>query len=356
MNNESLNKTMNLLFIVLAVDIAITALVGLNAFITIHALHEIQSGTRTIDQVLINRDEFWGNFAKLTILSTVGVGFALVIWQNACYSYAKKSIGAVDFKNEKWTAAGWIIPFLNLFKPYQIISEIYKAGALWYVNADDWKKENGSWLLLMWWIFWLMTHLIMLTAANAMIAKSNLDNLAIPQLIGIYDIRLWICIISISVSVTWFVIANFLTQRLFERNTVRFSYIDNQSGTEVDNLDALKKPILTRISGEDALTGIVLFIILSFGFGIATTYHEFDAIHRTLAVKNFDYSSLGNFEFMWQFFTTPKVWGIALVKGTLCAFAGALIALLMKLIFKNSSELWVWSWIITAYLVFTQIN
>lgn len=191
---------------------------------------------------------------------------------------------------------------------------------------------------------------------KGMIAGSNLHNFTIPQLIGIYDIQLYICIISISVAVSWFAIANFLTQRLIERNAYGFPNSDNQSDIRVVGLAALKKPLLISIFREDELPVILLLIISSYALGVATTYHDFDVIHKNLAVKSFDYSSLGNFQFIWQFFTTPKVWAIALAKGTLCAFAGALVALLVKLIFQKSSDnVWINGWIVAAFLVFYKL-
>lgn len=238
MNDKDLKGSRKLFFIALGVDIAVTTLVAASAFWAIGALKDVQAGRHAVTQSFIGTLEFWENFSKLTIVTLIGVGLALVKWLNACYRYAKDSIGANGFKNEGWTAMGWIIPIFNLFKPYQILNEIYKAGAPRYQTADDWKKESGSGLLLTWWIFWAVTHFIMWIVSKELVKKSFRDDLTLPQIIGMYDIQAWVCVISLVVAVLWFAVASHLTQRLIARGTlkpvdpqvIKEPHVDTRSG------------------------------------------------------------------------------------------------------------------------------
>jgi hypothetical protein len=43
------------------------------------------------------------------------------------------------------------IPFLNLVKPYQAMTEIWKVSK----NPSRWQNEKGSPLIIWWWILWL---------------------------------------------------------------------------------------------------------------------------------------------------------------------------------------------------------
>jgi len=219
MNQEQLEKAKKLFFILLSVDIVINAIAGFNCFSTVEILKNVQAGTRSLDQALINSVDFWDKFSMLTMLTLIGVGLGLVKWLNSCYHFAKESIGATGFKNEKWTVAGWIIPVFNLFKPYQVINEIYKAGSSNYSKADDWKKENGSWLLLTWWIFWAVTHFFMWIFGKEILKKSLRGDLTLSQAIGIYEIQAWLFVFSIIVAALWFIVAGKLTQRFFNRST-----------------------------------------------------------------------------------------------------------------------------------------
>lgn len=217
MHAENLVGSKRLFFIALWVDIAVTAAIAVSALWAIGALKEIQSGAVTYSQSLGDRLQFWENFAKLAFLTWIVVGLTLVKWLKSCYRYAKEADFATGFKYEGWTVGAWIIPFANIFIPFQIISEIYKAGAPGYHEKDGWKQESGSGILLTWWIFWLLAHLIMTVAGKQAMQNSSLGELTMPQVIGIYDIQAWVCAISILVAVLWFFVANHLTGRLLGR-------------------------------------------------------------------------------------------------------------------------------------------
>jgi hypothetical protein len=158
MNQEKLESAKSLFFIALGIDIAVTALVVASDLWGEGILKDMAGGTSIPDQSTLSTMAFWDSFGNVMILTVIGVGLGLVNWLNTCYSFAKEFIGATGFKNERWTAAGWIIPVFNWFKPYQVLNEIFKAGSPTYVTPDDWKKDSGSGLLMTWWVFYAVTH------------------------------------------------------------------------------------------------------------------------------------------------------------------------------------------------------
>jgi hypothetical protein len=94
MNKEKLESAKNLFFIALGIDIAVTTLVVISDFWGVGVLKDISAGKITADQSMLGTLEFWDSFAKLMLLTMLGVGLGLVKWLNACYSFAKESIGA----------------------------------------------------------------------------------------------------------------------------------------------------------------------------------------------------------------------------------------------------------------------
>ena len=220
MNKEKLESAKNLFFIALGIDIAVTALVVISDVWGTGVLKDIGAGRTTADQSTISTFEFWDSFSKLTFLTILGVGLALVKWLNTCYNYAKETIGASGFKNERWTAGGWIIPIFNLFKPYQVINEIYKAGSSTYSGPADWKKEGGSGLLLIWWIFWAVTHFIGLTVGKQMFKNAMRDDLTLQQSISAIEFHALFCVVFLIISGLWFLVAGNLTRRLLARQRV----------------------------------------------------------------------------------------------------------------------------------------
>lgn len=212
--NEVLENAKRLFFILLVIDIAITLLVGVNSISTIGMLSDVKSGVKVVDEQLLSSLASRDNFSKLLILSMSGVGIGLVKWLNVCYGFAKESLGATGFKNERWTTTGWLIPFFNLVKPYQIVNEIYKAGSPVYTAPDGWQKESSSGILLTWWVFWALTHLI-----GASVSKQLLkhDTFSLRQAIDSTELQVAICVVSVVVAGMWFVVSNHLTQRLLIR-------------------------------------------------------------------------------------------------------------------------------------------
>lgn len=220
MNSKQLEGARKLFSMLLWADIALTVVIGLNAFSTVSILKDIQSGARNVDQSLLSSIEFWEGFSKLVFLTMIGVGIGLVKWLNACYGYAKQTIGATGFKNEGWTIAGWIIPIFNLFKPYQVINEIYKAGGNSYVASDDWKKESGSGVLLTWWAFWAVTHFIIWIMTKELLRSTMRNDITIGQAVGLTEMQAWACVFSIVIAGLWFWVSALLTQRLLNRPVI----------------------------------------------------------------------------------------------------------------------------------------
>lgn len=223
MNEKNLLRSNKLFFISLGVDTAVTALVAISAFWTLGTLRDIQAGTLEVSDSLLSTLEFWENFSKLTIVTTFGVGFGLVKWLNACYRHARNDIGATGFLHEGWTTTAWIIPVYNLFKPYKIINEIYRAGSPDYETPEGWKKEAGSGLLLTWWIVWSITHFIMGALGREMLKRSFRDDLTFDQVIGIYHTQAAACMVSLAIVLLWFMVANHLTRRLLNRTALETS-------------------------------------------------------------------------------------------------------------------------------------
>lgn len=254
MNKEKLENAKNLFFIALGVDIAVTALVVISGFWGVGVLKDIEAGRITADQSTISALEFWGSFAKFQLLTILGVGLGLVKWLNTCYGYAEETIGASGFKNQGWTIGGWIIPIINIFKPYQVINEIYKSGNPTYAIPDGWKKESGSGLLLTWWIFWVVTRFIEVTVGKEIFNNALRDDMNFQQIVNAFEFRAWFCMVFLVVSGLWFVVANELTRRLLERQIAGGSLLSHGRSEAVTNqtheTPRSPKQAVTRPSNE----------------------------------------------------------------------------------------------------------
>ncbi len=159
MTKQGLEIARKNFFIALTIDLAVTVIVTYFGFSLLDTLKMLNAGTLVPDAALISSTTFKENFSYLAIATTLGVGFMLVKWVEACYAYAKEQLGATGFEREKWLWMGWVIPVIALFKPYQMLSEIFRAGQSNGVRGEQWKRNQGSLALLCWWVFYTILHL-----------------------------------------------------------------------------------------------------------------------------------------------------------------------------------------------------
>ncbi len=248
MNNEQLEKTERIFFIILGIDILITLIFGIKAFLYAEIFQQIQAGSRVVDQALISNMELADKFRLLPIFTWLAVGYGLVKWLNACYRYAEESIGVKELKNRKWTILGWAIPFLNIYKPYQIINEIFKVGSQRYNSPTNWKKESSSTPLIIWWVFYFLSHFAILRIG--MDANSKLANpdVAVKIYISVFQEQVWLSGISIAIAVLWLIVANYLTKRLVMREPVNFT---DTSQSLLERTSESKQHIDEAVSNTD---------------------------------------------------------------------------------------------------------
>lgn len=208
-----LERAKRAFFTALSIDMAVTVVVVASDFWIVGVLNAVAAGGPPAGSSVVGRIQFLESFSGVLILTMLGVGWTLIRWLDACYAHAKDTLRARGLQHEKWKTWGWMVPFLNLFKPYQVLSEIYKvatAGA----GRDDWKKASGSVALLAWWIYWTVAHLVMVMVGKEVLNSSRIEGLTLHQIVGIKEAQIALCLISLSVAGLWFAVAGNLTSRL----------------------------------------------------------------------------------------------------------------------------------------------
>ena len=218
MNQKQLASASKKFFIALIIDIAITALMVYGNFSYINALQVIQPGTRQVSQELFSNLDVLKSLGWLKVLTFIGVCWTLTKWLGACYGFAKDTLQLTGLEHESFTLWCWWFPPVNLYKPYQVMSEIYRAGALNYTTPKGWKNEPGSGPLLAWWLFWILAHLAMLGHAR-IVVRSLVHTGAHLHLIELYSRLQFIYAASMVIAGLWFIVGNSLTQRLLQRTS-----------------------------------------------------------------------------------------------------------------------------------------
>jgi hypothetical protein len=86
-----------------------------------------------------------------------------------------------------WAAGSWFIPFLNLFRPFQIMKELYVETARIFSKKGLSEEVSSTKFLGWWWALWLINNTVaqyeFRTSLKAEIA-AELSNVTIAGMIG----------------------------------------------------------------------------------------------------------------------------------------------------------------------------
>ena len=222
MNEVSLEKAKKTFFTALSIDILVTTVAVLIDFWTVNVLEGFASGGPGPATSTIGYIELFEKFSLVMVLTWLWVGWTLTRWISACYRHAMQTLNVTGLRYEKWKTWGWVIPGLNLFKPFQVLNEIYKAGSSSIGDSRALKTWTFSAPLLIWWIYWVSTHLILVGMSKLVLNQTSVETVTPKQAIGEYYVHIVVCLISLTVAGLWFVVAGSLTSRLQQRGSHPF--------------------------------------------------------------------------------------------------------------------------------------
>jgi hypothetical protein len=131
---------------------------------------------------------FLAGIAQLVVYVGTIIAFCMWIYQ------AHKNLRDLDVRRLNFSpgwAVGWFfIPFMNLFKPYQVAQEIWKASDP-HVPAHDphaWKEAPRSGLIGLWWACWLVGNIIGNVAFRASLnSNPTLEQARLAAMAGIFS-------------------------------------------------------------------------------------------------------------------------------------------------------------------------
>lgn len=97
----------------------------------------------------------------VNLIVVIVIGIITLIW----FYRANKNIhafGAKEVSSPRMAVIWWLIPILNLWKPYQVAQQIWKASDPQMVlsNGTEWKKSSSSNIIKIWWLLAILSIVI----------------------------------------------------------------------------------------------------------------------------------------------------------------------------------------------------
>ena len=103
----------------------------------------------------------------------LGVAGAVVFirWMHAAYKNLDVVAPAERRYSAGWAIGSWFVPIMNLFRPKQMVNDIWRAG------GRDPQDARPGLLLLAWWMLWLLSSFIVNAAARAYINADTAEQI-----------------------------------------------------------------------------------------------------------------------------------------------------------------------------------
>ena len=134
------------------------------------AMPEIQDGEEVTDSDIDAHDSLVIILAILYFGTYVGCVVLFLMWKHK----ASKNLAPLGVSNQRfsprWAVAYYFIPILNLFRPYQVMKEIY-------LRSGGGGTTPSYSILTAWWGMWIISEFINNRIARQFFKEHNIDDL-----------------------------------------------------------------------------------------------------------------------------------------------------------------------------------
>lgn len=131
-----------------------------SSYLQMNLLNEMFAGVDIPDIELDNNDLREGVIGVIYTIVYFVSGIIYIRWFRRAYWNLHTQTNKLRY-TEGWAAGAWFVPFLNLFRPYHIMKELYTV-------TDDLLRANDGIrigrknfaILGTWWTFWIISAII----------------------------------------------------------------------------------------------------------------------------------------------------------------------------------------------------
>lgn len=132
----------------------------LSSYLQIGLLQQVMDGEFVSDQRINSNDLREGVIGVLYTLAFIVSTVTFIRWFRRAYYNLHLQVGGLE-SEENMAAIGWFIPFVNLFRPYQIMRELYRETARWLSARQLGQTTSPNLTLIgIWWFLWVLNNFI----------------------------------------------------------------------------------------------------------------------------------------------------------------------------------------------------
>lgn len=163
--------------------LVVSILVGVIAVIAdidfIGIAEDLAAGRGVTEAEIFESGDTVDTMDVIQIVVFIPTAILFLVWINQAYKNLYTFIGAGLKFSPGWAVGGFFVPVLNLWRPYEVMREIWRAS-----SADASGQRNGSWrsgelptILGIWWGIWIAALLLYMVARITVGNVSTADDL-----------------------------------------------------------------------------------------------------------------------------------------------------------------------------------
>ncbi len=195
------------------VTFAILALLTLasiiSTFAEIDLAHEIEDHHwRVSDSDIQANDDRQAAIAGFAIIAVLGTAIAFLAWIHRAHKNLP-SLGADGLRFTPGWAVGWFfIPIMNVVRPYQVTSEIWRASDPEIPAGDAWRTARTSSIVGWWWAINILAGVLSQVAIRTYNRGEDLTELIAADYIYVVSDCVDIIGIIVTIAMVYFITRN----------------------------------------------------------------------------------------------------------------------------------------------------
>lgn len=155
-NNERAKILLSMIWIVLGLEILSLVSSGLQY----NLLHAVSNGRELTSEAAKANDLREQIISIIYLIAYIISGITFIMWFRRAYYNLHLKVKNLS-STEGWAAGCWFVPFVNLYRPYQIMKELYEETKKYIVGKDESSQVDLTTKFLgIWWTLWIINGIL----------------------------------------------------------------------------------------------------------------------------------------------------------------------------------------------------
>lgn len=156
-NNEKRSKTA-ILLIWIVLTLALITLIS--DYLQYELLQAITNGESITQETAEANDMRQRIVAIIFIVFWIISAITFIQWFRRAYYNIHTKVANLSYP-DRWAASVWFIPIINLYRPYQIMKELFQETTNLLNNKiGEYSENNKTYILGFWWALWITHNVI----------------------------------------------------------------------------------------------------------------------------------------------------------------------------------------------------